>query len=53
LSEWVEIICGAGLVIEQFGEPCASPELAAAVRVVEDTRIAPLFLHVRARKPAE
>jgi SAM-dependent methyltransferase len=52
LSEWVEMICRAGLVIEQFAEPCASPELAAAEPVVADTRVAPLFLHIRARKPA-
>jgi SAM-dependent methyltransferase len=53
LSGWVEIICRAGLVIEAFGEPCASPELAKAVPVVEDTRVAPLFLHIRARRPSE
>jgi SAM-dependent methyltransferase len=52
LSGWVEVICRAGLVIEQFGEPRASLELAEAVPVVEDTRVAPLFLHVRARKPS-
>jgi SAM-dependent methyltransferase len=52
LSGWVEIVCRAGLVIEQFAEPCASPELAAAEPVVADTRVAPLFLHVRARKPS-
>jgi SAM-dependent methyltransferase len=51
LSGWVEIICRAGLVIEHFGEPCASPELAKAQPVVADTRVAPLFLHVHARKP--
>ena len=51
LSGWVEIICRAGLVIEQFGEPYASPELAEAEPVVADTRVAPLFLHVRARNP--
>jgi hypothetical protein len=51
LSGWVEIICRAGLVIEEFGEPCASPDLAKVVPVVEDTRVAPLFLHIRARKP--
>jgi SAM-dependent methyltransferase len=51
LSEWVAMICRAGMVIEQFGEPCASPELAEAEPVVADTRVAPLFLHVRARKP--
>lgn len=50
LSGWVEIICEAGLVIEQFGEPFASPELAAVDPVVADTRVAPLFLHIRARK---
>jgi SAM-dependent methyltransferase len=50
LSSWVEIVVGAGLVIEQFGEPCASAELAAAEPVVADTRVAPLFLHIRARK---
>jgi SAM-dependent methyltransferase len=52
LSQWVEIICRAGLVIEQFGEPTASTELAEAEPVVADTRVAPLFLHVRARKPS-
>ncbi len=51
LSDWVSFICRAGLVIEQFGEPSASSELAAAVPVVADTRVAPLFLHIRARKP--
>jgi SAM-dependent methyltransferase len=53
LSGWVEIICRAGLVIEEFGEPCASPELAKAVPIVEDTRVAPLFLHIRARRPSQ
>ena len=51
LSQWVDFIGSAGLVIEKFGEPCASPEVAAAVPQVADTRVAPLFLHVRARKP--
>jgi hypothetical protein len=45
------MICRAGMVIEQFGEPCASLELAEAEPVVADSRVAPLFLHVRARKP--
>ena len=50
LSGWVEIIRQAGLVIEQLAEPCASAELAAAEPVVADTRVAPLFLHVRATR---
>jgi ubiquinone/menaquinone biosynthesis C-methylase UbiE len=51
LSEWVGFVCGAGLVIEEFAEPMASTELAATEPVVADTRVAPLFLLVRARKP--
>lgn len=51
LSGWVEMICRAGLVIQQFGEPCPSVEAAQAEPVVADARVAPLFLHVRAVKP--
>ena len=51
LSEWVEMICSAGLVIECFVEPSASDEVAAAEPVVADTQIVPLSLLVRARKP--
>lgn len=50
LSQWVEMLCAAGLRIEKFAEPRASEELAATVPVVEDTRTIPLFLHIRARK---
>jgi hypothetical protein len=52
LSQWVEMLCAAGLIIEQLQEPSASIELAEAQPILADTRIAPLFLHVRARKPA-
>ncbi|HWB51556.1 MAG TPA: class I SAM-dependent methyltransferase [Stellaceae bacterium] len=51
LSEWVEMIVVAGLAIERFVEPCASLEIAAAEPVVADTRIVPLSLVIRARKP--
>lgn len=51
LSSWVDLICRASLVIEKFGEPCATPEQAAAEPVIADTRVAPLFLHIRVRKP--
>jgi ubiquinone/menaquinone biosynthesis C-methylase UbiE len=50
LSQWVKLLCGAGLVIEEMGEPCASLELAEAEPVVADTRVAPIFLHIRVRK---
>ncbi len=52
LSDWVAMIVAAGLHIEAFGEPMASEDVAKAVPAVEDTRVAPIFLHVRARKPA-
>ncbi|MBB3291244.1 MULTISPECIES: class I SAM-dependent methyltransferase [unclassified Rhizobium] len=50
LSSWVSMIIGAGLVIEAFGEPMASSEVALAEPVVADTRVAPIFLHIRARR---
>jgi len=51
LGAWVDMIVAAGLVIEKVSEPRATPEEAAADPEVADTRVAPLFLHVRARKP--
>jgi len=51
LSQWVNFICAAGLVIEELGEPCADVETAAAHPAVADTRVAPIFLHFRVRKP--
>jgi SAM-dependent methyltransferase len=51
LSDWVGLILGAGFAIEAFGEPSADAALAQAVPVVADTRVAPLFLHVRAVNP--
>jgi SAM-dependent methyltransferase len=51
LSGWVDLIVEAGLIINRFGEPFASVELAKAKPALEDTRVAPLFLHIRAIKP--
>lgn len=51
LSQWVNFICAAGLRIEELGEPCADVETAAAHPAVADTRVAPIFLHFRVRKP--
>lgn len=51
LSDWVAMIVTAGLHIRQFGEPMASEDAARAEPIVEDTRVAPLFLHVLAVKP--
>ncbi|HTZ38396.1 MAG TPA: class I SAM-dependent methyltransferase [Stellaceae bacterium] len=51
LSGWVELVVAAGLVIERFGEPRVSADRAKAQPALEDTLVAPLFLHVRASKP--
>jgi SAM-dependent methyltransferase len=53
LSGWVRLIVQAGLVIERFGEPHVSAEVAKAEPALEDTLVAPLFLHIRALKLAE
>ena len=52
LSAWVAMLVGAGFVIQEFGEPSASPEVARAVPVVADTRVVGIFLHVRVGRPA-
>jgi hypothetical protein len=52
LSGWVSLIVKAGLVIERFGEPHVTAEVAKAEPALEDTLVAPLFLHIRALKPA-
>jgi SAM-dependent methyltransferase len=51
LTSWVGMITGAGLAIEALAEPMADDATALAVPAVADTRVAPLFLHARARKP--
>jgi ubiquinone/menaquinone biosynthesis C-methylase UbiE len=52
LTSWVKMIVSAGLSIEAFGEPMADAETAAAEPTVADTRVAPIFLHIRARRLA-
>jgi len=51
LAGWLSAVLGGGLAIEAIAEPCADEETAAAHPQVADTRIAPYFLIVRARKP--
>jgi SAM-dependent methyltransferase len=51
LSTWVNFLIEAGFVLERLGEPCADAATAEAVPAIADTRVAPLFLHVRGRKP--
>jgi SAM-dependent methyltransferase len=51
LTGWVNAVLAAGLSIEAIAEPCADEATARAHPEVADTRIAPYFLIVRARKP--
>ncbi|CAH1653871.1 Methyltransferase [Hyphomicrobiales bacterium] len=52
LSEWVAMIVAAGLAIEHMAEPRIDAERAESEPYLADTRLAPLFLHIRARKGA-
>lgn len=52
LVGWFDAVRCAGLIVEALGEPMASEETAAATPEVADTRVVPLFLHVRARTAA-
>ncbi len=52
LSAWINLVVASGFMVERLGEPYADEATAAAVPAVADTRVAPLFLHVRGRKPA-
>jgi SAM-dependent methyltransferase len=51
LSTWLNLTVATGFFLERVGEPCADAETAAEVPAVADTRVAPLFLHIRGRKP--
>lgn len=50
LTGWLSAVLAAGLTIEAIAEPHADEETAATHPQVADTRIAPYFLVVRARK---
>lgn len=50
LAGWIKAVLGAGLAIEAIDEPHADEQTARAHPEVADTRIAPYFLILRARK---
>ncbi|OUM04306.1 class I SAM-dependent methyltransferase [Variovorax sp. JS1663] len=52
ISQWLDAVTGAGLVIDKLGEPTAGADIARLAPALDETRIAPLSLHVRATKPA-
>lgn len=51
LSDWVNLIVATGFAIEQMHEPSVDAETARAMPYLDDTLVAPLFLHMRVRKP--
>jgi SAM-dependent methyltransferase len=52
LSSWMNAVVESGLALEMMSEPHASTRVAREHPEVSDTRVAPYFLHVRARKRA-
>jgi ubiquinone/menaquinone biosynthesis C-methylase UbiE len=50
LSSWINAVVNSGLAIEMATEPHASPKVAREHPEVADTRVAPYFLHIRARR---
>jgi ubiquinone/menaquinone biosynthesis C-methylase UbiE len=52
LASWVNAMVSAGWVIERVEEPRASDETVERCPYLQDTQVAPFFLHVRCRKPA-
>jgi SAM-dependent methyltransferase len=51
LGSWMKMIIESGFSIEEFREPMASDEVARQYPTVADTRVVPMFLHIRLRKP--
>ena len=50
LSQWFDLLSAAGLVVEKLGEPTVGTAPHALHPVIEDTRVTPMSLHVRARR---
>jgi hypothetical protein len=53
LSGWVHLIVKVGLVIERLANRASAWKWPRQSPALEDTLVAPLFLHIRALKPAE
>ncbi|MDM0113093.1 class I SAM-dependent methyltransferase [Variovorax sp. J22R133] len=51
LSQWFDLLIGSGLQVEKLCEPTVESGQQSRVAVIDDTRVAPLSLHVRAKKP--
>ena len=51
LSGWINLLVASGFEIERLNEPMAGEAQATECPDIADTRVAPLFLHLRVRKP--
>jgi SAM-dependent methyltransferase len=50
LADWFNALVDIGWTIERVGEPSATEAEAAACPPIADTRVVPLFLHLRVRR---
>jgi hypothetical protein len=53
LTSWIRAVLAAGLTVEAIDEPHADDDTVLNHPEVADTRIAPYFLILRARKPPD
>ncbi len=51
LSDWLNLVVRAGLVIEHAAEPCPTDEAVRDCPSIQDSRVVPYFFHLRGRKP--
>lgn len=51
LSQWLNLLIDAGLVLERLHEPCPTDEAVRKCPDVQDAQVVSYFLHIRARKP--
>ena len=52
LSQWLNLLIGAGFLLERVEEPRPSDETVRQCPDVQDAQVVAYFLHMRARKPS-
>jgi SAM-dependent methyltransferase len=53
VSEWLNLLIDAGLVIERVAEPRPSDEAVRMYPRLQDAQVVAYFLHIRARRPGD
>ncbi|MFI5337125.1 MAG: class I SAM-dependent methyltransferase [Opitutales bacterium] len=51
LSQWLNLLIGAGFALERVAEPCPTEESVREYPTLQAAQVAAYFLHVRVRKP--